>query len=70
MATGSDSDGGRPNDLEVEIRGTVALVAQPDPEVVGLTKDEIPATLDEFPSDGGPGAADTEEDVLSDGGVS
>jgi hypothetical protein len=70
MATGSDSDSGRPNDLEVEIRGTVALVAEPVPEVVGLTQDEIPVTLDEFPSDGGSGAADAEEDVLSDGGVS
>lgn len=69
MGMGGD-DGGRPNDLDVEIRGTIAIVAQPDAEVVGLAEDEIPLPLEQLPGDGGVGPANTEDEPLSEGDVS
>jgi len=69
MGMGGD-DGGRPNDLDVEIRGTIAIVAQPDAEVVGLAEDEIPLPQDQLPVDGGVGPANTEDEPLSEGDVS
>lgn len=62
-------DTGRPNDLEVEIRGTIAIVAPPDADVVGLAEDEIPQPDDALPLD--PlGPANTDEETLSEGDVS
>jgi len=69
MGAGGD-EGGRPNDLDVEIRGTIAIVAQPDRDVVGLAEDEIPQPVDGLPLDGDVGPANTEDDPLSEGDVS
>lgn len=69
MGAGGD-EGGRPNDLDVEIRGTIAIVAQPDPDVVGLAEDELPQPADDLPLDGDVGPANTEDDPLSEGDVS
>ena len=70
MGMGGGDDGGRPNDLDVEIRGTIAIVAKPDPDVVGLAKDELPQPADDLPLDGDVGPANTEDDPLSEGDVS
>lgn len=67
---GDDTGGGRPNDLDVEIRGTIAIVAQPDADVVGLAAEEIPLPSDELPLDDGVGPANTEDEPLSEGDVS
>lgn len=67
---GGDDGGGRPNDLEVIISGTIALVAAPDVTVVGLAEDEIPLPSDELPFDDGVGPANTEDETLSEGDVS
>ncbi len=67
---GGGLDGGRPSDLDVEIRGTIAIVVQPDPEIVGLAEDEIPRPQQDVPPSGDAMPANTNEDEFSDGGVS
>jgi hypothetical protein len=72
MGTGmgmGGEDTGRPNDLDVEISGTIAIVAPPDVDVVGLAEDEIPQPDDQLPLDP-VGPANTEEEPLLEGGVS
>lgn len=67
---GGGLDGGRPSDLDVEIRGTIAIVVQPDPEIVGLAEDEIPRPQQDVPPGGDAMPANTNENEFSDGGVS
>lgn len=72
---GAGGGGGRPNDLDVELRGTICLVVQPDPEVIGLAADEIPQDddlpLDDAATEGDVGPARTEEEEQpSEGDVS
>lgn len=45
----------RPSDVEVELRGVIPLIATPDPQVVGLTAEDLPG------EEGNPTAAPTEE---------
>ena len=44
--------GSRPSDLDVEIRGTITLIAKPVPEVIGLTEADLPPPENEQPADG------------------